>query len=96
MERVASVSPSLSAWAVGCVRTSQVIKNWVWVYLGNLLGSGSRKLDRIVGHWLRTPFSRVLAVEHAPDHRLPVQGASRRVDESVLTVLRADEAGPAA
>jgi formate transporter len=27
------------AWAVGCVRTSQVIKNWVWVYLGNLLGA---------------------------------------------------------
>ncbi len=27
------------AWAVGCVRTSQVIKNWGWVYLGNLLGA---------------------------------------------------------
>lgn len=27
------------AWAVGCVQTSQVIKNWVWVYLGNLLGA---------------------------------------------------------
>ncbi|NOS76606.1 MAG: formate/nitrite transporter family protein [Nitrospira sp.] len=27
------------AWAVGCVQTSQVIKNWVWVYFGNLLGA---------------------------------------------------------
>ncbi len=28
------------AWAVGCVRTSQVVRNWLWVYLGNLLGAG--------------------------------------------------------
>lgn len=27
------------AWAVGCVRTSQVVKNWLWVYVGNLLGA---------------------------------------------------------
>lgn len=27
------------AWATGCVQTSQVVKNWVWVYLGNLLGA---------------------------------------------------------
>lgn len=27
------------AWAVGCVQTSQVIKNWAWVYFGNLLGA---------------------------------------------------------
>jgi formate transporter len=27
------------AWAVGCVRTSQVVRNWLWVYLGNLLGA---------------------------------------------------------
>src|SRR3972149_4525144 len=27
------------AWAVGCVRTSQVVKNWWWVYTGNLLGA---------------------------------------------------------
>lgn len=27
------------AWAVGCVQTSQVVKNWIWVYLGNLLGA---------------------------------------------------------
>jgi formate/nitrite transporter len=27
------------AWAVGCVQTGQVVTNWVWVYLGNLLGA---------------------------------------------------------
>jgi formate/nitrite transporter len=27
------------AWAVGCVQTNQVVRNWVWVYLGNLLGA---------------------------------------------------------
>ena len=27
------------AWAVGCVRTGQVVKNWLWVYLGNLIGA---------------------------------------------------------
>ncbi|HET9963314.1 MAG TPA: formate/nitrite transporter family protein [Nitrospiraceae bacterium] len=28
------------AWAVGCVRTQQVVRNWVWVYIGNFLGAG--------------------------------------------------------
>ncbi|ODT44827.1 MAG: formate transporter FocA [Nitrospira sp. SCN 59-13] len=27
------------AWAAGCVQTRQVVRNWVWVYLGNLLGA---------------------------------------------------------
>mgnify|MGYP001589453408 CR=1 FL=1 len=27
------------AWAVGCVRTSQVVRNWLWVYIGNLFGA---------------------------------------------------------
>jgi formate/nitrite transporter len=27
------------AWAVGCVETRQVVMNWVWVYLGNLVGA---------------------------------------------------------
>ena len=26
------------AWAAGCVQTRQVVRNWIWVYLGNLLG----------------------------------------------------------
>lgn len=28
------------AWAVGCVQTRQVVRNWIWVYFGNLLGAG--------------------------------------------------------
>jgi len=27
------------AWAAGRITTNQVIRNWVWVYLGNLLGA---------------------------------------------------------
>jgi formate/nitrite transporter len=38
------------AWAVGCVQTSQVVKNWVWVYLGNLLGAfGTAALVLLAG-----------------------------------------------
>ncbi len=48
---------------------------------------GSRKLDRIVDRWLDTPFSDVLAVEHAIDHQLPVKGKRRRVGDSMVTVL---------
>ncbi|HEX6558325.1 MAG TPA: RsmD family RNA methyltransferase [Longimicrobiales bacterium] len=49
---------------------------------------GSRKLDRIVNRWLERPFSRVLAVEHAPDHELPIRGQSKRIGDSVITILR--------
>ena len=27
------------AWATGCVQTRQVVRNWIWVYIGNLLGA---------------------------------------------------------
>lgn len=38
------------AWAVGCVRTSQVVKNWAWVYLGNLIGAvGTAALVLLAG-----------------------------------------------
>jgi formate/nitrite transporter len=38
------------AWAVGCVRTSQVVKNWVWVYVGNLIGAvGTAALVLLAG-----------------------------------------------
>jgi len=50
---------------------------------------GSRKLDRILQRWLAQPFSRTLCVEHAPDHELPARGRSRRVEDSIVTVLRA-------
>ena len=50
---------------------------------------GSRKLDRVVADWLKIPFSRLLAVEHASDHPLPAKGKRRRVGDSVVTILRA-------
>ncbi len=38
------------AWAVGCVRTRQVVRNWVWVYLGNLIGAvGTAALVLLAG-----------------------------------------------
>lgn len=49
---------------------------------------GSRKLDRIVEHWAAQPFSRILVLEHAPDHPLPLPGVQRRVRDTVITVLR--------
>ena len=49
---------------------------------------GSRKLDRIIARWIEQPFSLILSCEHAPDHKLAVKGISRRVGESVVTVLR--------
>jgi 16S rRNA (guanine966-N2)-methyltransferase len=50
---------------------------------------GSGKLDRILRWWLPHPFAHLLALEHAPDHALPVGGESRRVGDSVVTVFRA-------
>ncbi len=32
------------AWAVGCVRTRQVVRNWAWVYLGNFVGAAGTAL----------------------------------------------------
>lgn len=49
---------------------------------------GSRKLDRIVDQWLRVRFCAVLALEHSPEHELPVRGVQRRVRDTVCTVLR--------
>lgn len=38
------------AWAVGCVQTNQVVRNWVWVYFGNLLGAvGTTALVLLAG-----------------------------------------------
>jgi 16S rRNA (guanine966-N2)-methyltransferase len=57
---------------------------------------GSRKLDRVLRRWLEVPFSRIIAVEHAPDHELPARGRSRRIDDSMITVLRVRQAGQTA
>lgn len=52
---------------------------------------GSKKLDRIVRQWLKVPFSKILAFEHAPDHDLKVGGQHRKIGDSVITVLRASK-----
>lgn len=49
---------------------------------------GSRKLDRVIKRWLELPFSTILAVEHAADHVLPIKGRSKRVGDSVVTILK--------
>jgi hypothetical protein len=41
-----------------------------------------------VNRWLEQPFSRVLALEHALDHDLPVKGIAKRIGDSVVTVIR--------
>ncbi len=48
----------------------------------------SRVLDRIVASWRGQRFSRLLAVEHARDHRLPPGGQRRTIDESSITIYR--------
>lgn len=54
---------------------------------------GSRKLDRITGRWRDRPFSRILCVEHAADHDIGVRGASHRIEDSMVTVLRTSGTG---
>lgn len=45
---------------------------------------GSKKLDLVIQRWREVPFARILGVEHAPDHPLPVGG--RRVDFGEVAV----------
>lgn len=49
---------------------------------------GSRKLDRVVKRWLEIPFSRILAVEHDREHRLPRKGRRYDFGDTRLTVFR--------
>jgi 16S rRNA (guanine966-N2)-methyltransferase len=55
---------------------------------------GSRKLDRVLAWWRGVPFSRVLVLEHAPDHpdlAAALRGlrAERRDEgDAAITVLR--------
>ena len=49
---------------------------------------GSRMLDRVIESWRANRFSRVLAVEHASAHELPIGGYRRVFDESAITVYR--------
>jgi 16S rRNA (guanine966-N2)-methyltransferase len=50
---------------------------------------GSRKLDRVVQQWQAVPFSRILMLEHAPQHEGLPRGTTRRFGESSITMLRA-------
>lgn len=48
---------------------------------------GSRMLDRLVDGWLASPFSAILAVEHAADHELPPGGKRYRLEETTAVTL---------
>lgn len=48
---------------------------------------GSMKLDRVIKRWMAQPFSRILTVEHAPDHALPRKGRTIRVADSAVTLF---------
>lgn len=51
---------------------------------------GSRKLDRVVTRWLRTPFSRVLCVEHEKTHTLPGQAETLRFGPTSIRIYRSE------
>lgn len=54
---------------------------------------GSRKLDRVVAQWSRTPFAAVLVLEHDKEHTVAVRG--KRFDfvgPTRITVARAPNA----
>lgn len=50
----------------------------------------SGQLDRLVETWKATPFARVLTVEHAHDHDLPLRGERHDFDDTAVTIFRAD------
>jgi 16S rRNA (guanine966-N2)-methyltransferase len=47
---------------------------------------GSRMLDRVIDHWRERRFSRVLAVEHARTHELPLGARRMAFDETAVTI----------
>jgi 16S rRNA (guanine966-N2)-methyltransferase len=49
----------------------------------------SRQLDRLIDTWQRTPFARILTVEHAHDHVLPPGGKRRLFEDTAVTTYRA-------
>lgn len=50
---------------------------------------GSAKLDRVIRQWQDVPFARLLILEHAHDHAGVPRGQRRRVEDTVITMLRA-------
>ncbi len=49
----------------------------------------SRMLDRLIETWQRRHFARILAVEHAAAHRLPVGGTRHAFDDTAVTLYTA-------
>jgi 16S rRNA (guanine966-N2)-methyltransferase len=49
---------------------------------------GSRMLDRVIDRWRETRFSKVLAVEHAPDHELPHGTKRLDFEGAAVTIYR--------
>jgi 16S rRNA (guanine966-N2)-methyltransferase len=49
----------------------------------------SRMLDRVIDTWRERQFCRVLAVEHARAHQMPVGDQRAVFDETVVTIFRA-------
>jgi len=49
---------------------------------------GSKKLDLVVARWLEVAFAPILLVEHTPEHVLPIEGTTLRVEDAMVTVLR--------
>lgn len=48
---------------------------------------GSRALELLIERWLRLPFSELLVVEHAAEHRLPGGGRRYQFDGTAVTFL---------
>jgi 16S rRNA (guanine966-N2)-methyltransferase len=47
---------------------------------------GSRMLDRVIDSWKERRFSRILAVEHAADHKLPRGDVHRVFEDTAITL----------
>jgi 16S rRNA (guanine966-N2)-methyltransferase len=49
---------------------------------------GSMKLNRVVARWKEVPFSRILLLEHSPDHPDLPRGITKTFGDSAVTMLR--------
>ncbi|MBM4121267.1 MAG: formate/nitrite transporter family protein [Nitrospira sp.] len=79
------------AWAAGRITTRQVLRNWFWVYLGNLLGAlGTAALALLAGvHWLGdgTVGETAVGIARAKVSLDPMAAVARGVLCNVLVCL---------
>jgi 16S rRNA (guanine966-N2)-methyltransferase len=54
----------------------------------------SKQLDNLIERWLDRPYSRILTVEHAWDHRLPEGGSEMTIGDTTITFYESDFAPP--